>query len=52
MATRELDEAHSGDGNGARFCLWAREKQSEGERARNGRSIRPSDSASSSTSIS
>ena len=36
MAVRELSEAHGGDGDGARFAWWAREKQSEGERARNG----------------
>ena len=36
MAVRELSEAHGGDGDGARFAWWAREKQSEGEKARNG----------------
>ena len=36
MATRELGEAHGGDGDDTRFAWWAREKQSEGKRARNG----------------
>ena len=36
MAVCELGEAHGSDDDGAWFAWWAREKQSEGKRARNG----------------